>query len=57
MVKNADFVFNFNGLQARRFAKGYVLLYTLRIKSIGGIAGVKIAGTEKLGLRATDNQN
>ena len=35
MVKNADFVFSFNRLQARRFAKGYVLLYTLRIKSIG----------------------
>ena len=42
MVKNADFVFSFNRLQARRFAKGYVLLYTLRIKSIGGLLELRL---------------
>ena len=61
MVKNADFVFSFNRLQARRFVKGYVLLYTLRIKSIGRITGTEITGTEitgtaRLGLRDTENQ-
>ena len=60
MVKNADFVFSFNRLQARRFAKGYVLLYTLPIKSIGRITGTEITGTEingtaRLGLRDTEN--
>ena len=49
MVKNADFVFSFNRLQARRFAKGYVLLYTLRNKSIGRITGTEITGTEITG--------
>ena len=61
MVKNADFVFSFNRLQLRRFAKGHVLLYTLRIKSIGRITGTEITGTEitgtaRLGLRDTENK-
>ena len=61
MVENADFAFSFNRLQARRFAKGYVLLYNLRIKSIGRITGTEITGTEitgtaRLGLRDTENQ-